>query len=198
MDILYYSNYCKHSKALLETLVKNDLVKNLNCICVDKRRNNPQTGQTHIVLENGNAILLPPNVHSVPALLLVKENYQSVFGKKILMLFQDKIKTNTDEAFHGNGEPAGFSLGGGKDIHSEQFTFYNSTTEDLSAKGSGGIRPLYHYVPADGVTKSIETPPDRYTSVKIPENITPESIQETRTHEMKGSMNQNTFLPTNH
>lgn len=198
MDILYYSNYCKHSKGVLEFLVKNDLTKSLNCICVDRRKMNPQTGQMNIILENGNAILLPPNVHSVPSLLLIKENYRCIMGSNILNHYKNIVETNKDMATQGNGEPLGFSLGG-RDIQSEKFTSYSASTEDLSAKGSGGNRPLYHYVPADGVTTTIHTPPETYKPDKLNGDITVDSLEQQRSQEMTQNMqniNQTPFLPT--
>jgi hypothetical protein len=68
MDILYYSNYCVHSKKIIQYLVKENLTSALNCICIDKRSRDPKTGQINIHLENGTKLLMPPNVHSVPAL----------------------------------------------------------------------------------------------------------------------------------
>jgi hypothetical protein len=197
MNILYYSNYCKHSKAILDYLVKNDLIESLNCICIDQRKVDQQQGQIHIMLENGNTVLLPPNVYSVPSLLLVKENYKCVVGNEIKNVYKAKVLENNDLAFQGNGEPLSFSLGS-KDIQSEQFTFYNSTTEDLSAKGSGGMRPLYHYVPADG-NMSIPTPPDTYKSNKVGNDVTVDTLQQKRSDEMNKNMvgiNQTPFLPT--
>ena len=197
MNILYYSNYCKHSKPILDFLAKHDLAKTLNCICVDRRKINPQTGQVNIVLENGNTILLPPNVHSVPALLLVKDNYRCILGKQIIEHYRPQVNEASDMATQGNGEPLGFSLGA-RDIQSEAFTFYNATPDDLSAKGQGGNRPLYHYVPADGNIPNIETPPETYKPNKISQDITVDSLQQQRSNEINHNMqqiNQTPFLP---
>ena len=199
MNILYYSNYCKHSKGILDYLVKNDIAKTLNCICVDRRKVDPQNGQTHIILENGTTVLLPPNVYNVPCVLLIKENYRCVVGNEIKQLFQTQVSESQDFAFQGNGEPISFSLGS-KDIQSEQFTFFNASSEDLSAKGSGGMRPLYHYVPADGNIGSIQTPPDTYRPDKVSQDVTVDTIQQQRIDEMSQNMaglNQTPFLPTN-
>ena len=197
MNILYYSNYCKHSKSILDYLVKNDLIETLNCICIDQRKVDQKQGQILIVLENGNTVLFPPNVNSVPSLLLVKENYRCVVGNEIKNIFKAKVAENNDLAYQGNGEPLSFSLGA-KDIQSEQYTFYSSTTEDLSAKGSGGMRPLYHYVPADG-NMSIPTPPDTYKSNKVGSDVTVDTLQQKRSEDMNKNMvgiNQTPFLPT--
>jgi hypothetical protein len=110
MDILYYSNYCKHSQKIIQFLVKNQLNDKLNFICIDKRRRDPKTGQTQIVLENGNMIVLPPNIQSVPALLLVKQNYNVILGDNIIAKYQTTVETNQEVATHGQGEPMGVSL----------------------------------------------------------------------------------------
>jgi hypothetical protein len=197
MNILYYSNYCKHSKPVLDFLAKNDLAKTLNCICVDRRKVDPRTGQMNIILEDGNTILLPPNIHSVPALLLTKENYRSILGNAIIEYYKPQVSEAYDIATQGNGEPLGFSLGA-KDIQSEAFTFYNATPDDLSAKGKGGNRPLYHYVPADGHIPNIETPPDTYKPNKISQDVTVDSLQQQRSEDINHTsqqMNSTPFLP---
>ena len=70
MDILYYSNHCKHSQKILQFLVKGNMTDKLNFICIDKRVRDAQNNQTYILLENGKRVSLPPNVHSVPALFM--------------------------------------------------------------------------------------------------------------------------------
>jgi len=176
MDILYYSNFCKHSKKLLSHLVKHDIVKQLNCICVDQRRIDQKTGQTYVLLENAASILLPPNVHSVPALLLVEKNYNVLLGDAIYPYFQSHINDETEMATQGQGEPIGMLLSG-KDIRSEQFTFLNATPDDLSAKGTGRNRQMHNYISANEEVSSIRTPPDTYKPNRLKENDTSETIQ---------------------
>ena len=85
MDILFYSNYCKHSQKIIQFLSKGGLLDSLNAYCVDKRIRDPKTNQTVIVLENGQQYPLPPNVHSVPSMLLVNNNYQLILGDEIIL-----------------------------------------------------------------------------------------------------------------
>ena len=73
MDILYYSNHCPNCHKVLHLISRAGLIDKLNAICIDKRTIDPQTGQIFIQLENGKKIMLPPNIQSVPALLVVKE-----------------------------------------------------------------------------------------------------------------------------
>ena len=185
MDILYYSNYCKHSKKILEFLVKGGIVESLSCICIDKRSRNPKTNQIIVLLENGKQATLPPNLKSVPALLLVNDNYKMVLGSDIVRHFEPKIKEKLSSANFGNGEPLGYAIAsasgsGGSNIVSEQFTYYNMSPEELSAKGAGGRRQMYNYVPAGQDTGGIQTPPDTYRPDKISNGVTIETLQEKR------------------
>ena len=194
-DILYYSNHCKHSEKILNYLVKNDIVKYLNCICVDKRQINQSNGNVNIILENGNSVMLPPNVHSVPSLLILKENYRVVMGDEILKIFNVQVKENNDIATQGNGEPMSFSLGS-KDVSSEVFSSFDATPEELSAKGQGGNRPLHNYVSAAGVTNTIQTPPDTYKPDKLSTDVTIESLNQSRNEQMKDLATPNVFIPS--
>lgn len=197
MDILYYSNYCKHSKKILQFFVNNNLTDQLNFICVDKRKQDPKTGQIYIILENGTQILLPPNVHSVPALLLVKQNYNVVLGDDILARFQEKIKTQNNDATLGNGEPMGVALDSVRigTIISEQYTAYGASPEDLSTKGKSGNRPLYNYVSANSDGYSINTPPDTYRPDKVSEGTTIDSLQQLRNEEIGATTQKPAFIP---
>lgn len=196
MDILYYSNYCKHSKEILQFLVKHDLTKQLNCLCVDKRKVDPVTGQIQLILENGSTVLLPPNIHSVPALMLLKENYRVISGNGIKGHFSDQVEEDQFMSTQGNGEPMSFSLGS-KDVMSESYTMFNASVEELSAKGSGNRRNMHHYVSVNGPVHSIQTPPETYKSEKMSSDITVESIQQQRNQDMGGQMTQSMpFLPS--
>jgi hypothetical protein len=185
MDILYYSNFCKHSKKTIDFFVKNNLTDQLNFICIDKRKTDPVSGQVYLFLENGTQIVLPPNIHSVPALLLVKNNYSVVLGSEIMDRYKSQIVSQNLIATQGEGEPMGVSLNGlsSGTVMSEPFTFYDATPQELSAKGTGR-RPLYNYVPANGYSPSIKTPPDTYRPDKVAESVTVESLQQTRTNDI--------------
>ena len=63
-SILYYSNFCEHSKKLLQTLSKTQVSKDIHFICIDKRIKD-EKGKVHIVLENGQKIIMPENVSKV-------------------------------------------------------------------------------------------------------------------------------------
>jgi hypothetical protein len=184
MDILYYSNYCKHSKKVIEFVAKGGLADSLSCICIDKRKRDPNTNQVVVYLENGQQAILPPNIQSVPVLLLVNQKYKMVLGTDIIRHFEPAMKEKLASANFGNGEPLGYSIGGsgggGSNIVSEHFTYYNMTPEELSAKGQGGRRQMYNYVPASQPIMAINTPADTYRPDKVDSDMTIGKIQEQR------------------
>jgi hypothetical protein len=186
MDILYYSNYCKHSQRILQTLVKNNLGEKISFICIDKRSQDPKNGQTYIHLESGGKVIFPPNVHSVPTLLLIKDKYRAVLGDEILQHFHKDMKQMYSQA-QPMGEPSGFhisSFSGGNGITSEKFTNYNLSPDDLSAKSNSINRPLYNYVSVKDDTVFINTPPDNYTPDKVSSNVTVDKLQQQRMDEL--------------
>jgi len=188
MDTLYYSNHCKHCQKVLQFLVKNNLANKLNFLCIDQRKRDANNNQIYIVLEDGRQVIMPPNVQSVPALLLVKENYRVILGEDIIKRFQGTVQTQIRNATQFQGEPMGVSLmasNQGMNIVSEPYTYYNMTPEELSAKGQGGRRQMYNYVSADLENISIYTPPDNYQPDKIEKSITVDVLQQQRNTEIQ-------------
>jgi hypothetical protein len=197
MDIVYYSNYCKHSQKLLQTLVKGNLADKISFICIDKRTVDPKTNQMFIVLESGAKVVLPPNIHSVPSLLLVNKNYKVLMGDEIIKYYHPEIKNVNNQAVGSAGEPAGFPLGvssGGTNIVSEQFTFYNATPEELSAKGMGSNRQMYNYVSASNDIQIIPTPPDTYRPDKLSNSVTIDTLQQQRMDEVAQIVPKRPFI----
>jgi len=197
MDILYYSNFCKHSQNIIRNLAKTAVRDKACFICIDKRTQDKKNNQTYILLENGSKVIMPPNIHSVPALLLVKQNYRVIYGDEIMKYFQPHIMNQNDIATNRNGEPMAFSLigsSGGTNIMSEQFTLYNMSPEELSAKGKGGSRQMYNYVSFSDDQKFIQTPPDTYRPDKLSNNITIDTLQQQRNEEISKISSKNQAL----
>lgn len=195
MDILYYSNYCQHSSKIIQLLAKNGLSDKINCICIDKRKRDPKTGQMTILLDDGRQTILPPNVHSVPALLMIKQNYRVIIGEEIQTYLEPFIQANVDASVGYQGEPSGYSMipsKGGVNIVSEQYTFYNANPEELLAKGTGRNRQMYNYVSVNDNNLKINTPPDTYRPDKVSKDITPELIQKKRNEDIPQMA---TFVP---
>lgn len=196
MDILYYSNHCPHSQKIIHFISRAGLIDKLNAICIDKRTVDPNSGQIYISLENGKKIMLPPNIQSVPALLIVKQNYRSLFGKDIMAYFEPLVKEKTTQA-QQQGEPIGISLAAssaGVAIHSEQYTLYDLSPDDLSAKSTSNKRPMYQYVSAQSHQPfQIPTPPDTYRPDKVDSSLTVEALQQKRNTEVSSGTQATPF-----
>lgn len=166
-ELLYFSNYCENSKKLLSILSKSSISKGIDFICVDQRSRNAD-GTFSIILTNGFKVDLPPTITKVPALLLPNHGYQVLFGDQIYQHLQPKEKQAMMQATRNQGEPESFSLGvGNYGISSDNFCYLDIPSEDLMAKGSGGMRQMHNYVTVDNEGMSIETPPDDYTPDKV-------------------------------
>jgi len=190
-SILYYSNFCKHSQTLLQTLSKQPSIKEIHFICIDKRMKDDQ-GKTFILLENGQKIIMPENVNRVPALLLLNQGYQVLYGESILNHLKPQQQVAMRQATQNNLEPMAFSFGGGGGsfgsiVSSDQYSFLDMDTDELSAKGNGGMRQMHHYVDLNYSDK-ISTPDDDVNykgSNKISADLTVEKLQQQREQELR-------------
>lgn len=184
MDILYYSNHCKHSQKVLQYLVKNNLSQKFNCLCIDQRVKDPHTGQIHIVLDRGTKLLLPPNIQSVPSLLLMSQKNRVVVGEDIFHHLNPQVKDQNMAATGNNGEPIGYLFSNvNQNVVSEQYTYYNMSPDELSSKGRGGQRQMHNYAPATLDTFQIPTPEETYRADKIGE-VSMDSLQQKRNQEI--------------
>lgn len=147
-SILYYSKYCEVSKKYLQLLSKSNVQKEVHFICIDKRIKD-SNNKTYIILDNGQKIILPENVTRVPALLLLNQGYQVLYGEQIIQHLKPRQEMEIRQATQNNMEPMAFSLGGGGgfgDVVSDQYSFLDQAPEDLEAKGNGGMRQMHNYV----------------------------------------------------
>jgi hypothetical protein len=182
MDTLYYSNFCKHSQGVIQFLVKANLAERMSFLCIDKRRK--EGPQTVIVMENGKTAPMPPHVHSVPALVLGK-GYTVVYGEDIVRHYQSRSSGAGGAVQHVKTvatEPMGVSLAyATQSFTSEPYTFYNLSSDELSAKGTGGRRQMYNFVSASHATPgSISTPAETYRPDKVSKDVTIESLSSQR------------------
>lgn len=118
-DTLYYSNLCRHCKAVLAFVSKNGFGDKMECICIDNRSLG-ENGALTIHLDNGTKHLLPPNIQCVPALLLVKEKCRVIVGKEILQHLAPVVEKKNDEAVQGNGDFLSFT----QNSFSDHFSAY--------------------------------------------------------------------------
>jgi hypothetical protein len=146
--ILYYSKYCEVCKKYLQLLSKSDAQRDIHFICIDKRVKD-SNNKTYIILENGQKIILPENITKVPALLLLNQGYQVLYGEQILQHLKPRQQQEVRQATQNNMEPMAFALGGGGsfgDVVSDQYSFLDQDADDLKAEGNGGMRQMHNYV----------------------------------------------------
>jgi hypothetical protein len=146
-SILYYSKYCEVCKKYLQILSKTQSQKDIHFICIDKRIKDELNNKWYIILENSQKIILPNNVTKVPALLLLTQGYQVIYGEQILQHLKPQQQQEIKHATQNNMEPTAFSFGGGfSDIVSDQYSFLDQNEEELKATGNGGMRQMHNYV----------------------------------------------------
>lgn len=163
--ILYYSNYCQPSKKLLFELSKSKIKDDIHFVCIDNRQTGPKNS-TLINLPNGQQLVLPSQVTKVPALLLLHHGQRILFGSEIYKELDQKRRALKTHATLNNQEPLAFSYSEMGHSLSDTYSYLDISPDDLSAKGSGGMRILHNYVTLEG-SLPIATPPESYTPNKI-------------------------------
>lgn len=158
--IIYYSNYCQHSKRILLALSREKTQNEIHYLCIDKRTTN--AGKTYVVLENGKQVLLPSTITEVPAMLLLHQGNQVIVGENILKhLIPSRPLMQV-------AEPTAFSISEMSGL-SDNYSYLDMTPEELSSKGDGGMRISHQFVSLDSVDK-IETPPEDFEPNKVDSN----------------------------
>lgn len=131
---------------------------------------------------------MPENVNRVPALLLLNQNYQVLYGEAILNHLKPAQEIAVKKATQNNMEPMAFSFGGGfGNIVSDAFSFLDQGAEELEAKGNGGMRQMHNYVDLN-YSDNISTPADEHEykgSNKISGDLTVEQLQQQRESELQ-------------
>ena len=184
--ILYYSNFCEHSKELLIHLAKNNARKDIHFVCIDKRRKN-ENGQIHVILKNGQTLLLPPTVSRVPALLLLNRGNSVLVGNNIYDELKPKEDVYQEISTEGNGEPMAFSTLEMGNSMSDNYSYLDVPPKHMEAKGDGGLRIIHNYALLNK-DQVIETPPDTYKPDKIGD-VNMENIMKKRDTEVPSKEN---------
>jgi cell division septal protein FtsQ len=183
-SVLYYSEFCQHCKNLLRLLSKSKTKDNLHFICIDIREKQ-SNGETHIILENGQKLLLPSTVNTVPSLLLLNNGNKVLGGiGKVMEYLKPQQEIEKKIATKSNMEPLAFSTSEMGTIQSDNFSYLDLTADDLSAKGNGGLRMMHNYTGWEQNT-TIATPPDDYVPNKVG-NVDMGKLQEKRNTEVSG------------
>jgi hypothetical protein len=162
MNRLYYSNYCPHSKDVLDFIKRNNFIDKLDFHCVDNRIQDPKTGIMYILSEDRKTKSpLPPHIQEVPALLLVREQYRVILGKEINHFIAPNLKNVFSEVNTIQPTPLTSSTGSGYSMYGEDSSLATVEKKDY-----------------------IETPPDNFVSNKIGENITIDLLEKQRTADL--------------
>ena len=80
---------------------------NIHFVCIDKRVKD-SNGKVFIILQNGQKLIMPENVNRVPALLLLNQNYQVLYGESILQHLKPKQESLIKKATLNNLEPISY------------------------------------------------------------------------------------------
>lgn len=184
LDILYYSNHCKHCQRIITNIVKSNIVNKISCVCIDKR---VRENNGYVVnFDDGKRCALPPNLQVVPSLLLSKRNHTIITGGDTILEYLNTQYLSSampkSKILESHIEPISYHLSSyttNNNIASEKFTNYGLGAEELSAKGVSRNRPLYNYTAVDE-TLQINCPEDKYRPDKISSNVTIETLQNTR------------------
>lgn len=184
--VLYYSNVCPHCKNLLSSLSRSSVKDDIHFLSIDKRKR--KGDEVYIVLENGSEILLPKNITKVPSIMLLNRNNKVLEGEDVqkhfdLMIDAKKpIQNRTVE-----NDPLSFSMNDVMgSVHSDNFSFLDMSSEELSAKGTGGTRLMYNYSSLEP-DQRIETPVDDY----VPNKVNPDELKKYREDRQKITERQN-------
>ena len=190
-SILYYSNFCNHSKNIVQQLSKTTVSKDIHFICIDKRVKD-ENNKVYIILENGQRIIMPETLNRVPALLLLNNNYTILYGDNILNYLKPKQEMAIQESTNNNMEPSAFSISKtGFGIVSDQYSFLDMSNDELNAKGSGGLRQMHNYVDLFYSDKITTTPEETdIKSNKLSGEITLDSLQKQREQDFQNINNK--------
>ena len=184
-SILFYSTYCDNCTKLLQILNRSKLKEELHFLKIDKRKKGNDNA-IYIILDDGQEIILPTQINKVPALLLLNQGNQVLFGEQIYQHLQPRENSFSEKATNFNGEPMAFTFSSGSTgVSSDAYSFWDQSSEELSAKGSGGLRQLYHYASLDK-DQRIDAPEEDYVPDKISQKgITLEELQQSRNSDIR-------------
>ncbi len=183
-NLLFYSHNCPHSLSILNDLNKANKINEIELICVDNRH--IKDNITYITLPGNQHMPLPPMINSVPTLCILP-NHEIFKGAQIKHYLLPIAKTLEQEKQAINHEPNAFALGsetnGTFGVSSDNFSFWDSTHEEMSASGNAGLKQMYSYATVDSqANESIYTPQDNSKEKK--QNISLEQLQQQRQNEL--------------
>jgi hypothetical protein len=182
--VLYYSKYCENCKKILYKVGKDKIKNDIHFLSIDKRK--VIKGKVYIVLSDGKELLMPEEIKEVPALLLLNRGNRIIYGNEILELFNPILEKTNKETNINEGEPLAFSNYEMGATLSDNYSYLDQNSNDLSTKGEGGLRQMHSFATYN-LKDEIETPPETFISEKIKSgNVSKllSKLQEERNEEM--------------
>ena len=116
------------------------------------------------MLENGSEVVLPSIITKVPALLLPNHGNRVLYGGEIMTYLESSQQQR--EVVNDDPEPFHLSSNVYDNICSDNYSFLDTSSDDLGAKGNGGVRQMHNYVSMNN-NPIISTPQDDYVPDKI-------------------------------
>lgn len=152
--ILYYSNFCKYSQGLVQSISHTCIKDDIYYMNIDNRYTG-HDNNIYIQLKEQTVVPLPTCIDSVPSLLLsdkvlIGNEIQDFIFKKLNE--RQNVVYDEPESFH-------FQSYQHNDIKSDMYSYIDQSSDELAAKGSGGLRQLYNYARYD-LIDHIVTPPE--------------------------------------
>lgn len=165
-SVLYYSEHCKYCQELITKLSRTKTKNDIHFVCIDNREKH-EDGTTHIVLKNGQRLLMPPNIKKVPSILLLHHGNRVLDGiKEIWHYLKPGEIQIMNNATNANGEPLAFSFNEMGSNLSDNYSYLDMSADELSAKGNGGLRMIHNYCTINN-NQTIATPPEDYEPDKV-------------------------------
>lgn len=209
--LLYYSNYCDYCKKLISIMSKELEQKQLSTIHfinIDKRIN--KNGNMYALLDNGQQFHIPRSIDNVPAIIILNEGNNILFGNSIyhyfgfnLMLNGGTQVGNSRQQVQQKNDPEPFTfegMAGSKiGITSDKYSFLDIDSNDMLAEGSGGLSQLHTYITLNDYENGnlrINTPEDSGEGPKITVDINKIQEQRAADVQLKGGPPLDRTLPS--
>lgn len=198
--LLYYSNRCNYCRKLITIMSKNleqKQLSNVHFVNIDRRIT--KNGNTYALLDNGQEFHIPRAIESVPAIIILNEGNNILFGNSIYQYFGLNLILNSGksggsrEQITQTDDPEPFTFEGvacsNVGITSDKYSFFDSASDEMLAGGCGGLRQLHSYITLndyDNGNLRINTPEDSGDGPKINFDLNKLQEQRLKDIQMKG------------
>ena len=183
---LYYSTFCKHCQGMIQSISNTALKTHFHYVNIDNRF--VTDNGIFIQLKEKTTIPLPSCIQRVPSLLFLKEN-KVVVGNDIKDYIFERMREMNQLSTNPNGEPSAFTLNGHscQYVQSDFYSYLDQDSNEMSAKGTGGLRQMYHYARYDFMN-TIDTPSDEGVDLGKVKTMDLDSLQKQRDADLQRSV----------